>query len=354
MDNELDNVGKGAVREDIPDPRDFEWGKDVGMAAIPFDWNKGYDIEQVLSEKLGTPFKFKVKNQGNSSSCGGQAWGYLGQALDIMNDGSSEEKSAKFIYNQTHVGTGGSGGRENCTVLITRGMGNEVDCLSYENGLPGSEAFYIKSNDILPVAFTNALKDLGLAYANVLDRDPDNIATAVRDNYGCILGVTGTNNGTWRDKYPQPPTTFSNSWNHWLYVGKLKMKNGKRYFGVLNSWGDSVGEGGWQWLSEDYIKTFILGYPVIFSVWTMVAKSDVVVPPPFVFTKTLKYGMTNTDVKVLQTVLKKGGYFPATVNTTNYFGPTTLASVKKFQTFNHLTSDGIVGPFTRVLLNKLT
>ncbi len=335
--------GKGGIREDIPDPRDYQWGRDVGMATIPFDWSVGFDIEEIISNKLGVPFKMPVKNQNGSSSCGGQAWAYLGQVLDTLNDVATEEKSAKFIYCQTHVGTGGSGGAENSAICINQGWGNEVDCPSYQAGLPPSEEF-ITTNDISAIAKQNALKDRGLAYATVLDRNPENIATAVRDNYGCILGVAGTNNGTWRSAYPQPPTEFANSWNHWVYVGKLKMMNGKRYFGILNSWGD-VGESGWQWLSEDYITKFILGYPVIWSVFTMVARKDVTIPPPYVFTKTLKFGMRNGDVKMLQ--LKLGGLM-----TDGIFGYGTLKKVKAFQTAHGLVSDGVVGPKTNVFLNQ--
>lgn len=350
--DEIEQFGKGGVREDIPDPRDYQWGRDVGSATIPFDWSKGYDVEKEVANKLGMPFKLPVKNQNGSSSCGGQAWSYYGQILDTLNDLSTEEKSAKFIYSQTHVGTGGSGGRENCMICINQGWGNEVDCPSYENNLPPSEEFMI-TNNISAIAKTNAYKDRGLAYANVLDRNPENIATAIRDNYGCILGITGSNNGTWRSLFPEAPTAFANTWNHWLYVGKVKMINGKKYFGVLNSWGADVGENGWQWISEDYITKFILGYPVVWSVWTMVAKADVTLPPPFVFTKTLRFGMTDFDVKVLQEVLKKKGYFPSTVQTTNYFGYLTLGSVQKLQKAHNLVADGIVGTLTRNVLNSL-
>lgn len=352
--DELEMFGKGGIREDIPDPRDYQWGRDVGMAAIPFDWSKGYDIEQIISDRIGKPFKIKVKNQNGSSSCGGQAWSYLGQVLSIMIDSLTDpitdellqEKSAKFIYAHTHVGTGGSDGRQNCELVINKGWGNEADCLSYQNGLAPSEEFMIDKASISPQAFANALKDRGLAYANVLDRDPENIATAVRDNYGVVFGLTGSNNGTWRSPFPKPPTAFANSWNHWLYIGKAKLINGEQYFGTLNSWGTEVGEDGWQWLSATYIKTFILGYPVIWSVWTMVAKADVVIPTPFKFTMTLKLGMKNGEVLMLQKTL--GGLM-----TDGYFGPKTLAKVKSFQTAHGLKADGVVGAKTRVELNKL-
>jgi len=351
---DVDFFGKGGIREDIPDVRDYQWGRDVGMATIPFDWVKGFDIEKTISDRIGKPFKLPVKNQNGSSSCGGQGWAYLGQVLSIMIDSLTEpitdellqEKSAKFIYAHTHVGTGGSGGRENCELVINKGWANEVDCPSYVNNLPPDEEFMIDKGSITPQAFTNALKDRGLAYANVLDREPDNIATAVRDNNGVIFGLTGTNNGTWRSAFPKAPTTFTNSWNHWLYIGKAKLINGEQYFGTLNSWGTDVGEDGWQWLSATYVKTFILGYPVIFSVWTMVAKADVVIPPPFKFTMTLRLGMKNGEVLMLQKTL--GGLI-----TDGSFGPKTLAKVKSFQTAHGLTADGIVGVKTRAELNKL-
>lgn len=342
--NDIEDFGKGGLREDIPDPRDYQWGRDVGMSAIPFDWQMGYDVEHEISQVLGQSFQLPVKNQNGSSSCGGQAWAYYGQVLDTLTDKVTEEKSAKFIYAQTHIGVGGSGGNDNCNVCINKGWGNEADTPSYEAHLPPSEAFMIQDGDISPVAYQNALKDRGLAYANVFDRNVENIATAVRDNHGCILGLTGSNNGTWRTAFPQPPINFPNSWNHWLYVGKVKMIDGKKYFGVLNSWGSDVGEQGWQWLSEEYITIFILGYPVIWSIWTMVAKSDVIVPV-YVFTKTLRIGDRNSDVKMLQ--IKLG------LIADGYFGKMTKAGVVLFQKAHGLVADGIVGPNTNKELNKL-
>ncbi|MCK1982021.1 MULTISPECIES: C40 family peptidase [Peribacillus] len=60
--------------------------------------------------------------------------------------------------------------------------------------------------------------------------------------------------------------------------------------------------------------------------------------------RTLKSGMTHTDVKQLQENLKKKGYFKT--DTTTYFGTVTKGAVVKFQKSKGLKADGIVGPNT--------
>lgn len=342
MDELIDQFGKGGIRRDIPDPRDIVWGVHVGMTSTPFDWNKGYDVEKEASDKLGKNFKITVKDQDGSSSCGGQAWSYYGQVLNIFHDNNDAERSAKFIYAQTFQGVGGSGGNENCNIAIKQGFGLENDTPSYENGQPAGEGFYQRPQDITNTARDNAKLDKAFAYANIMSREADTIAQAVRDNYGCIFGITGSNNGTWRSDFPKPPISFNNSWNHWLYIGKAKLIDGVKHFGTLNSWGTIVGQDGWQWLSEEYVTTMILGYPAIWSVWTMTLKSEVT-PPPFKFTQTTKVGSTGNEVRKLQEVLK--------IKIDGSFGNLTKKAVMTFQTNHNLTSDGIVGAKTRAVLN---
>ncbi len=61
---------------------------------------------------------------------------------------------------------------------------------------------------------------------------------------------------------------------------------------------------------------------------------------------------TSKDVVTLQTFLNAKGYLQ--VAPTGYFGSLTLKAVKKFQTENNITSNGIVGPLTRGKIKSLS
>ncbi|CAH0346410.1 peptidoglycan-binding protein [Bacillus sp. CECT 9360] len=61
--------------------------------------------------------------------------------------------------------------------------------------------------------------------------------------------------------------------------------------------------------------------------------------------RTLKSGMTHSDVKQLQEILKKKGYLKIS-KTTNYFGSATKSAVINLQKKNRLKADGVVGPST--------
>lgn len=61
--------------------------------------------------------------------------------------------------------------------------------------------------------------------------------------------------------------------------------------------------------------------------------------------QTLKYGMTHSEVKRLQEILKQKGYFTYS-ETTTYFGNYTRQAVVNFQRANGLKTDGVVGSDT--------
>ncbi|MGI6189492.1 MAG: LysM peptidoglycan-binding domain-containing protein [Clostridiales bacterium] len=69
-------------------------------------------------------------------------------------------------------------------------------------------------------------------------------------------------------------------------------------------------------------------------------------------TRTLRIGMRGEDVSVVQQLLKDQGYFTYH-QITGYFGTITEAAVKAFQKANGLVADGIVGPVTGGVMNKI-
>lgn len=331
------NKGTGAIPS-TKDKRDFQYEKIAGFS--PFDWTKGYDIETVIGRNL------PVKDQGTSYSCGGQAWATYGNAL------ISDNHSAKFIYAQTFVQGGGSAGRTNCDLVKNQGWGLEFDCVSLMSSLPPDEIFMERPQDISDTARKNAVKSY--SYASVLT-DIESVANAIVNNKGCVIGVSGKDNGTWLSAYPAIPTGGGSLWRHWLYAGKLKSKDGKRYVGVLNSWGSNVGESGWQWLHEDFFNN---GF--IFEAWVIVYSAL----PKHTFYTPLKYMQTGTEVVWLQKCLQSIGYFPKEQECTGYYGDISRQAVFKFQKDHCITGPvswlsvwyGLgnnVGPLSLTALNKL-
>lgn len=242
--------GHGAAPSRI-DVRD----KQFIAGAAPFDWQKGYDVE----EELGFPIP--TKNQGQSGSCGGQAWSYYWQTILAIAKKAFTEKSAKFIYSQTYVPGGGSSGRDNCKIVQKQGVCSEANLSSYDGGNPPSEAFMERSGDIDATDRADASQDESTTYFNV-NLDIESIAQAIQTNHGVIIGVAGQNNGTWLTSYPVPPTVIE--WRHWLYAGKVRQVGTIKYIGVKNSWGDQVGDHGWQWLPESYFQN-----QNVFEAWAM-------------------------------------------------------------------------------------
>lgn len=333
--------GSGGV-EDRVDSRDYLWSE-VGHGSIPFDWSIGFDVET----KLG--LKIPVKNQGTSSACGGMAWSYEAEVLEAIATGSFEERSAKFIYAQTYVPQGGSYGRDNAKILENQGVARESVLSSYINNMAPDEPFMTRGQDITPEARANALLARSFPYAQV-DGGIDDLARAIRDNNGSVLGLSGQDNGTWLSTFPKPPQTAV--WRHFVYAAGGKIINGVKHIKIINSWGPGVGEQGVQWLSEDYINNWV------WSKWTHVFNSTV--PPPFShqFNVNLKFGDSGSEIVALQRILQDKGYFPSDIAATGFYGQISASAVLKFRLAKNISSisDPLgrsVGPLTRAALNSL-
>lgn len=227
------------------DKRDYEEPLGTGE----FDWDAGYDIEKAMTEAYETPFKIPVHNQGGSSSCVGQAWTYYGSVKNYFEIGGWTKASAKDVYSWIYAIWGGAYLRDGAKRYTNQGVLPEKEWPSYWLGNPPTETFMrqrAKDSKVYD-QLRQVLKSK--EYRSVANNTIDDAAKAIEINGGMVIGVNGENNGTWGGVYPQIPT--KRDWGHALYCGKAVKRNGKKYIGVLNSWG-MVGEDGWQYLGEEW------------------------------------------------------------------------------------------------------
>lgn len=364
MQNPIDILGihpNGALprREDA---RDYKYGSpEIGFATAPFDWNKGYDVEQDISGVLGHGFQFPTKNQGTAGSCGGEGISTFGHAITSYFLKETSEKSAKAPYAQVCAPGGGSNDRDLANIYIKQGIYKESLVPSYPSpGVAPTEAFMDRVSDITPAARIDAAKEAAMLAYSFPSINIDSVAQAIRDCKGIMLGLYGTNNGTWLSAEPKQPTaaelaSHSDTWAHYIYAGKAFMEGGVKKIWCKQSWGPGVGLNGWQKLDQAYFNSGAL-----WSAMVLVVSDRPIAPPTHVFSTDIKLGMQNSDVSALQTLLAYDGEF--NIAPTGYYGAITAQAVLKFQikyniasiaTLEELGGD-VVGPATRAKLNQLT
>lgn len=329
-----------------PKPTDFQYGP-LGSARPPFEWPVGYDVETDLHTALPV-------DRQSPTSCGGWAVSKADAAAEAGLTGSFERRSAKDIYAVTAVkgATGeflGSRMGDNAAFVYNHGVALEALRQSYENGQVASDEFMTRLDDLSPEAILSRKSGKAKSYAYV-PVGIDAFAQAIRDNKGMVILLGGMNNGTWTRPFPKPPTW--RQWGHFVYAGRAKEIDGKKYIGILNSWGTIVGDHGWQWLGEDYFAsgfietglTFVLELPPVTS---------------FRFTRDLEKGMSGLDVQMLQKYLNATQYPVAASGAgspgqeTTYFGELTRAALSRFQAAHSIfPTAGYLGPKTRAFINN--
>lgn len=338
-----------------PDERDILYPP-LASALPPFDWDAGYDVQVDIGAIL------PVKNQNGSGSCGGQGFSQEDGVIEAKATGSLEERSAKYVIAQTFVmGKDGvmlgSYGRDNAKLLKNQGVCREPLCPSYMNGgVPPTDAFMNRPGDITPEARADAGRSKAISFAYLVQNahglfSIDDFAQAIGQNQGLVMTIDGSNNGTWGSRFPKPPV--EREWGHFMYCGKAKLIDGKKYIGAIQSWGVGIGENGWQWFGEEWFATTHLREAV-----TFVFDDGHPLPPSFVFTRDLTIGSTGIDVKALQVYLNRHDCILALDGPgspgqeTSYFGNLTRQALATFQEGNGITpAAGYFGPKTRAYVN---
>jgi hypothetical protein len=256
----------------LPDPIDIrDYHYDIPLGASPIDWVKGYDIEKELS------FTLPSKNQFQSLSCVGQAWAYYIGALNKLETGKYDECSAKSIYSQIFLHSGGAYIRDGATLAVDWGALFEAILKSYKADGTTDESFMRDLSWLKPEMDKLAKVLQAKDYRVMQTSDMEVMATAIRDNHGVVGGLYGDNNGTWFSAEPKPPTR--KDWAHAMYFGKFRIKNGKKQVGGKQSWGD-VGENGWQWFGEEWF-----GAGLMFNPWTLTDKPNQIIDENMIFYK---------------------------------------------------------------------
>lgn len=265
---QINQFGKGCI-EDIPDERDYQYEEMIFGASPIVDWEKGFDVEDLLNHK------FKIESQGTSLSCVGQAWSKYLEILNYAEESKEIDLSAAFIYSQIYLPKGGAQLRDGAKIAIILGCATEdkLPSYHYEEYQPRplqEPEFREQKNKITDDVKQNAIIYQSLSYGSIRP-DIDLMADAIHRNYGAITGAVGSDNG-WKGDNGEvrPPLDGEEKWGHAIYLKGYGQDSKGKYIKFKNSWGISWGNNGEAKIYEDYFKTGNM-----FCAWTLIDKKNI-------------------------------------------------------------------------------
>lgn len=260
-----DDFNPGAF-PDRKDERDLQYA-DLPLGAVQIDWDKGYNVEKVLKDKYG--ITLKVEAQGSSLSCVGQAFSKYAEVLNIVETKGLTDLSAKSIYEQIYLPSGGAYLRDGAKALVGGGVALESSISSYMGGNAPNEAYMRESS--ITAEIREAMKVYAAKeYRHIGAANVDLLAHAILNNWGGVGGARGDNAG-WRKQPVQPPTAAI-PWGHaYFYTAFGKDTKGK-FFDFLNSWSELWGKGG---RGRMYFEEYDMAKNT-FGVWSLVDKPNLI------------------------------------------------------------------------------
>ncbi len=220
----------------------------VAKASIPFDWS------QPLNNFFG-----KKKNQFQSDECGGCFGAYFLQVAL-----KQEDISEKSIYAPGRAFGGGMALPTLENQICNVGANTQIAVPSLKPDGTTDEAWVSDTSYRNSTLDFDALTRAGWSVISV-PRNAESIAQATRDHGAVGLMFAGQNNGTWFSDSPQVPAYNGDLWRHYVCVVGAYVKNGTKTIRFINSWGEGVGDNGFQDFDDTYLTS-----PYILDCFTFV------------------------------------------------------------------------------------
>ena len=334
-------------RTEVEKAKDFQADELVTFALV--DWK-----EKPKSEWN----KFPIRDQNGSLTCVAQTGAKVLGVENHLEESKFIEFSARDIYERrANKPSGGMWGQDALSILSKFGATTEEKLPSQNMHEYEIEAPFVRTEEDLIIA----KKYRGGGYVQ-LPIDIDKVADVVLNQKKAVMIYIFGDYSEWDVYIPKvnkPETTVNNAYfRHAITVVDAFLFKGEKCVLIEDSWGKGFGEQGQRIVTESFFKTrvYFAGYLLNLS-----NAPEQTLKPKYTFTKILKFGISNPDVKALQDVLKYEGLFPVTVPSTGNYFQVTAKGVLAFQRKHKVANDvelvklagKLVGPKTLLALNNL-
>lgn len=298
--------------------------------------------------------KFPIFNQNGSGSCVAQTMAKLMGILYWLKNQSYVHFSAADIYqkrsNRPQAGMSGIEAFD----IARKGA-------TLEDLVPSQNMTDAQMDGIIIPEYKEKVGEIFKIgnYLSVPIQDIDAIASIIQTTKKGVMVWFYFKIDEWTDT-PQikyPGLTVQTGERHSVTAVDFTLYNGQKALVIDDSWGSLYGKAGQRVITEEFfrIRNWFAAYPMNF------AFDGVAEKPEYTFSKDLKLGDINNDVKALQNILKYEGMFPTNTDSTGKYGPVTAKGVMAFQTKYKVASGAeiasiqgrSVGPKTREKLNQL-
>lgn len=341
MEEEIEIFKNGALedtRSKEEQAKDYKFEEIVASAA-PVVW----------TEKISTSWrKFPIFNQNGSGSCVAQTMAKILGVMYWLKNGVYVHFSATHIYQRrSNKPEGGMAGVEAFKIAQ---QGATLEVLTLSQDMTDTQMDNVKiekyKDDV------GKIFKLGNYIMGPI-KDLETIASIIQATGKAVMVWYYFTYAEWTDvpeiKVNNLDLNGQKTVRHSVTAVDFTLYKGKKCLIIEDSWGPNQGKGGQRIITEDFHKkrNWFVAHPMTFKF------EEPNVPPinSYVFTKTMKEGDQNSEVKELQLFLQKLGFYPLNSAITSYFGPITKKGVIKFQLSKGLLGDGIIGQKTLNALN---